>query len=440
MISKKEKNIIKFVLGAVFIGAVFVFFTSSFPIETKANEIDQLRNKIDQHQGAIQSLEKDIERYKKEIQNTTQEKQSLQQVIDGLSATQKKLEAELSITQNQIQSTSLTIEEIDREISETEEKVFDIKDTIGETLRDINESDQMTLVEAVFRYESLDEAWRNVSELNQLQRELGNQIDRLDVFKNELKVKRDSQIQEKNKLVNLKEELDDREQVVAYNKSEKDTLLKQTESEEARYRELLAEKEAARIQIENEIRDFEAQLEYILDTESLPSKGSGVLAWPLDSVRVTQGFGLTPFALSGAYGYTNGSPNPHRGIDFGATTGTPVRASTSGTVRAKENMDAFPGCISYGQWILVDHDNGLSTMYSHLSVMSVNPGQRVERGEIIGYSGNSGFSTGPHLDFRVFVRDAVQVQKFINSKGGCREALVPIAPLNTYLDPFDYLP
>ena len=198
-------------------------------------------------------------------------------------------------------------------------------------------------------------------------------------------------------------------------------------------------KNAKLVNSSRDLQTYEAELVYILDPSRLPKKGSGVLSWPVEDPFITQGFGLTDFARNGAYGYTNGSPNPHRGIDFRASVGTPLLAAAPGTVRDAVDMDKTPGCYSYGKWILVDHDNGLSTLYAHLSVINVSPGQVVETGEIVGYAGQSGFATGPHLHFTVFDRDAVKVDQFTWSNG-CKNAKIAYAPYEAYLNPLSYLP
>jgi murein DD-endopeptidase MepM/ murein hydrolase activator NlpD len=90
----------------------------------------------------------------------------------------------------------------------------------------------------------------------------------------------------------------------------------------------------------------------------------------------------------------------HDGIDYGAACGTPIRAATSGTVIAVYSHTA------YGKRVIIDHGYrrgvGLGTSYNHLSSYSTHVGQRVERGEVIGYVGNTGYSTGCHLHFMVF--------------------------------------
>ncbi len=104
--------------------------------------------------------------------------------------------------------------------------------------------------------------------------------------------------------------------------------------------------------------------------------------------------------ISGVYGsqrILNGKPRrPHLGVDIAAPVGTPVVASAAGTVTLA-NRDLY----FTGGTIIIDHGHGLSTVYSHLSVVSVEIGQTVARGEPIGKLGSTGRSTGPHLDWRI---------------------------------------
>ena len=104
--------------------------------------------------------------------------------------------------------------------------------------------------------------------------------------------------------------------------------------------------------------------------------------------------------ISGVYGsqrILNGEPRrPHLGIDIAAPTGTPVVAAAGGTVTLAEKDLYFTGGT-----IVIDHGFGLSTVYSHLSAVSVKTGQGVKQGELIGKIGSTGRSTGAHLDWRI---------------------------------------
>ena len=125
-----------------------------------------------------------------------------------------------------------------------------------------------------------------------------------------------------------------------------------------------------------------------------------------------------------------------------APRGTKIYAPLSGTVRAVGNTDAVPGCYSWGKWTLIDHANGLATLYAHQDLISVSPGKAVKTGEIIGYTGNTGYTTGPHLHFTVYAKAGVSVRLFSEIKAvtSCGAATTPVAATDAYIDPELYLP
>ena len=102
------------------------------------------------------------------------------------------------------------------------------------------------------------------------------------------------------------------------------------------------------------------------------------------SSRVTSGYGVLSIYQGRVWGF-------HRGVDFGAEVGTPVRAANDGIVRLAETLPVS------GNAVLVDHGLGVVTSYLHLSEILVRPGQQVRNGEVIGRVGSTGLATGPHL-------------------------------------------
>lgn len=132
--------------------------------------------------------------------------------------------------------------------------------------------------------------------------------------------------------------------------------------------------------------------------------GSAALAAP-GAAAAGAAFRLDNWPASGPitdhYGYrihpVYGSQHLHDGLDLSLASGTPVRAAAGGTV----TMNSWFG--GYGITIRIDHGGGVVTQYSHLSAVAVSGGQRVAAGDLIGHSGNTGVSTGPHLHFMVIV-------------------------------------
>jgi murein DD-endopeptidase MepM/ murein hydrolase activator NlpD len=109
--------------------------------------------------------------------------------------------------------------------------------------------------------------------------------------------------------------------------------------------------------------------------------------WPVEG-QVTGSFGerIDPFNGEGAF---------HTGVDISAEVGEPVIAPADGAVAFADFMGG------YGRAVLLEHGNGVATRYGHLSGFAVTAGQRVHRGDVIGYVGSSGRSTGPHLHYEV---------------------------------------
>jgi murein DD-endopeptidase MepM/ murein hydrolase activator NlpD len=127
--------------------------------------------------------------------------------------------------------------------------------------------------------------------------------------------------------------------------------------------------------------------------------------------------------------------------------GTPILAALSGTVLGTGNTDlshnaAGQQCLSFGKWVMIKHANGLDTLYAHLSQVSVSTGQAVGTGDTIGYSGMTGYATGPHLHFGVYASAGVKITTLGESRGAttpCQNASLPVSPVSGYLNPMSYL-
>lgn len=406
------------------------------PYHSDAARIDDLRDQINDKAAQIKELEKDINKYHDQLEEIGEEKRTLESELETITLSRKKVEADIAVTQQQIDKAKLTIEELSLEIEGKEANIHLNNDTIGETIRRIHEADSQSLVETVLAYDNLSDFWEEADTLQQFQIRLSSDLHDLVELKKELEEQREDLLVQQSELSNLRSDLSGRRAVIASNEAEKDQLLSVTENEEANYQALLQEKLRQREQFLQELQSIEEQLRIQVDPDSIPNSGGGVLQWPLDTVRITQYFGNTPFASANAQVYRGAG---HNGVDFGTARGTRVKAALSGTIMGTGNTDAVSGCYSYGKWVMVRHKNGLATLYAHLDVISVKQGQEVATGETIGFSGNTGYSTGPHLHFGVYAAQGVQIQQF-SSSINCKNAVIPIAPKEAYLNPLSYLP
>ena len=443
-------RVVLFLLAVIATSSLFALNSVS-----AQNVITKLQSAIETHNAEIAKLEAEIAVYQKELDGIGAKRSTLESEVRSLTLARQKLSANIGVTQNKIASANLTLEELSLAIGDKEEAMARSRDAIARSLRDLDAQESQTLIEQLAASTRLADAWAAIDAGASVERALGDRIDELEAVKTTLSENRDEIAATKKKLVSLSVDLSNQRRAVDANKKAQETLLAQTKNQEGSYQKLIIEKQAARRAFEEELSRLQGELQIAIDPSRIPSVGSGVLRWPFsDSFMrsctsrknvfgnlfcVTQYFGNTAFATKNPQIY-NGKG--HNGIDIGASNSTPVEVALSGIIRGTGNTDAIRGCYSYGKWILVEHANGLSTLYAHLSDIQVREGEAVITGEVIGYSGNTGYSTGPHLHFTVFATQGVRVQRLSDFRGAvtpCAQAIIPVAPKEAYLNPLSYL-
>ena len=144
-------------------------------------------------------------------------------------------------------------------------------------------------------------------------------------------------------------------------------------------------------------QNFAATAQLIAEDPVLSATGK--FLWPIPHATITQGFGPTAFVFEAAYA---GFAHFHTGVDLAVPLGTPVFAAADGVVVLARSMtDASGALIGYGNYVVIQHDAGLKTLYGHLLAIGVKEGDAVKRGQLIGLVGSTGNSTGPHTHFEV---------------------------------------
>jgi murein DD-endopeptidase MepM/ murein hydrolase activator NlpD len=421
-------------------------------LPARADTATDLQKQIDDKNAALHALQAEITQYEQQLTTIGSAKKTLEAEIKLLDTSRKKLSADISVTQNRIATASLTIEELAGQITDKGQKIDSSLATIGASLRAIGKLDEVTVAEHFLSGQTFTAAWQDADRETELQSALSDEVGTLGDAKTALEENQAAVVKQQDDLVSYKKELAGQKVVLDQNRATQATVLTETKNKESNYQGILDQKKAAAEVLQNEINSYESQLKYTFDPTTIPSPGSGVLAFPLDPAFmakcpakqsvykniycITQYFGSTSFAQSGAY---NGAG--HNGIDIGAPTGTKVVAALSGTVLGTGNTDLVRGCYSFGKWVMIKHDNGLASIYAHLSYIGVTAGQKVAGGEFLGLSGQTGYATGPHLHFGLYVADAVKVVRLgdIKITTNCGNAVVPIAPTAAYLNPIQYL-
>ncbi len=418
-------------LNASFV--VLVIFL--FPTFIRASIIDTLKEKIQSKTEAVKQIDAEIKTYQKELENTAVKARVLSDDIKVLTNTKKKLEGDLSQTEKGIQSTTKTISQIETEIGQKEDQIIRNRNVLMSMMKTLQQEPRGSVLEAFLTDQSLSSIGEYFEHTEKFESAIQDQISELLILKNDLAERKTGVEAKKKSLAELKVDLSGKKQSVVETEKQKNNLLSVTKNQQSNYQKVLLEKIKQKEAFEKEIFSYESELKLTVDKNKLPDARGGIIQWPLDSVRITQYFGAT---VDAKRLYVSGS---HNGIDLAAVDGTKIKTALSGTVWATGNTDAKAGCYSYGKWVLLKHTNGLATLYAHLSAVSVSSGQSVSTGDTLGFSGRTGYVTGPHLHFSVLATEGTRVATIPPEKTvNCRGVIMPIADTKAYLDPILYLP
>lgn len=432
---------------AFFAAALAAFF--ALPSAARAETLEELKQSIEERGKEIGRLEEAAKKFRAEITVQQGRAKTLQGELARIDRLIRGLKNDITLTERKVGAKNLEIGALGGEIAEKQESVERLQSGIGATLRALWHRDEEPLVVVIAKRPRLSDFLQELDQFSALQSKMLRSIDALRAFRKELEEKKGEAEEKKSELEDLKAELRDRTAIQEGEKRTRGELLVATKRQEKKYQALLLDYEKKRAALEDEIRAIEDKIRVTIDPSLLPSRGTGVLGAPLarlvletctTSIKadprtncLTQYFGYTTFAAIGGY---NGSG--HNGVDFRAELGAPIFAAEEGLITATGDTDIGCRRASYGKWILVRHPNNLTTLYAHLSAIGVSAGESVQRGGRIGYSGMSGYATGPHLHFSVFATQGVRVEN-IRSRVCGSTMTIPIAATNAYLNPLDYL-
>jgi len=380
------------------------FFVPLFVLtqETGGNsqEISKLNSQIKDRQSKIKQIEESIVATKKKIDQTRTQAQSLKNQISYLDNRSALIAEDIELTAAKLDVLTIEINVLTLSISDKESSIKRQQKMIGELIRTIYYEKDKGYLEIAASYNNFSDFYTRLQYLQTIEGDLGNVARGLRLAKIDLDERRTIAQTRKESYEELKDKLDEQKKDLEEQTFVKETLLTQTRASELTYQSLLANLRKQAESIENEISSIEKEVRRRLEEEdklrSLEVTDPNTLSWPAPSRYITAYFRDPSYPYRHIF--------EHSAIDIRASQGTPIRAAASGYVgRAK--ICGSASCYSY---VMIVHSGGLSTVYGHLSKVSVEGDQFVARGDIIGYSGGTPgtvgagpFVTGPHLHFEV---------------------------------------
>ena len=396
MFGKRLKSAISVLLSLVLMFSLVLCFTpTNANAATTQAEIDELKEQRNQ-----------LKEQQKDIQNTVN---SLRGQQDKLIELKTALDEKNAITLQQILNLEEQItlhEELIEQKSVELEKAQDVADEqlsrLKVRIRNMEENGRYNYIAVLFGAESISEflsLMDDIGDIMKSDRDLENSykeaVTDLKTVKSEYEEARLELKEQKAELTNLSAQL---EKDIAEANAAIQELEGDISANSAILSQLNAQDKEMQDKINQKIKELNEQNKPSNPSNpSNPSKpsGSGTLTvWPSYCTYITSVQGNRVHPITGQYG-------THGGTDIGASYGSAIYAAGSGTVVTAYNNSAYNG--GYGNYAMINHGNGIQTLYAHMSVCSVTVGQTVSAGQTIGYVGSTGRSTGPHLHFEVRV-------------------------------------
>lgn len=353
--------------------SAFAAHTQLRPHEAKQHLKEVERKRRETHQKLLLAKEKE----RKALQK-------LSKINSELRSTKRALNS----NQNQLHHTETKLVHTETTLKKTEAHESSMSVQAAQRLREMYEGQRLGLLDMMFQVASLQQ----LMDLLYFQERVA-EMDRKLIA--DLRVKAQSLAAQKSQLGIQKMHLGDvvseiAKKALALNKekTEQEEVAEKLRSQRSFY-------EQAEHQLARESNQLESQIMAMMRAsqsqsgDKVVTKGSGTMSMPLRAA-VTSPFGWRRHPIFRVRKF-------HTGIDLAGPNHSPIRAADSGNV-------LYTGWYGgYGKVVIVGHGNGLATLYAHMSKLATSAGANVQKGDVVGYEGTTGFSTGPHLHFEVRV-------------------------------------
>ncbi|MEK9152879.1 MAG: peptidoglycan DD-metalloendopeptidase family protein [Patescibacteria group bacterium] len=357
-------------------------------------QIDVLNQQVEQKKNSLRDLEVKTAQYKETINQKKQQAQSLEDEMALLDNRIAKTALSIEIAKNEIGALELEITGYERDIADKEKRVEKERRLLGDLARKLYRAEtSRSTLELVLSFRSFSDFFDGLRAMMSLQDGVRRTLDTVVALQQELTADKHSRQDKKAQAAIRKSELEAAQASLDDERALKDALITETKSSELHYRYLLADLKHEQLQADTEIEYLEKVLRQKTDLAARVKGESPILSWPVVPAR-----GVATWFHDPEYPFRYVFEHP--GVDIRCGQGTPVRAAASGVIGRAKNAG-----LGYS-YVLIIHNNDISTVYGHLSKIVAREDAFVERGEIIGYSGGmpgtSGagpMTTGPHLHF-----------------------------------------
>ena len=365
---------------------IAILLMLTFAVETSlasAATLSQIRNNIKNKQQELNESRAKEKSLGDQVNSLEQQINSKQSDIDELEASISEAQAKL--------------ETLEEELAAAEEKVNTQNENLNARLRNMYKNGSVGFIDVLMDSGSFSEFLNNLSLVEKVYTSDQDVLEELQKAYDEIDAK-------KKEIETLQAELSESKATMEEQKS---SLEADKASVEKKKSEIAADSAETQRELDKLEADAQALTSSIRNSGSSSSSSKyngGIMAWPVPSCHtISSGYGGRIHPTTGKYKF-------HGGLDIPGSYGSAIVAANSGKVIWAGNRGD-----SYGNYVIIDHGGGVSTLYGHSSKVLVSTGQRVSRGQRIANVGSTGRSTGPHCHFEVRINGSrVNPNPYVN--------------------------
>ena len=355
--------------------------------------------------GALAVTQADINALQSDADELDAKRKELESQLDSLSDDKAQALKRKELLDQQISNTSAQIANVEAQISEYEELITQTEAELADAeereeaqyelfcsrVRSMEEQGTVSYWSVLFKADSFTDLLSRLDFVNEIMDYDQRVIQDLQDLQQEITEKKESLEDSRSESEAAKAKLVSEKSTLDKQRADAVALVNEINANEAEYQSTLdaidAEEEAIQARIVELSRQLAAQQAASGQTTSNAALGGYI--WPVSSRRITSPFGNRNTGIAGA------STN-HKGVDIGGVYySSEVHAAKSGTVIVSQYSS------SYGNYVVVSHGSGNTTLYAHMSSRSVSVGQWVDQGDVLGITGSTGITSGPHLHFEI---------------------------------------
>ena len=371
-----------------------IFAASS---STLKQELEALKDEAAEIKQQRADLKKEQEANASDTLNVVEQKKEIDQQI-------KLIHDEIDNINAQIQAYNLMIAEKQKELDDAKTRQANLSEQYSTRIRAMEKNSHISYWSVLFQSTSFSDFLGNLQMMADIAQADQKMLAELEAVALEIQSAQAELADEKSGLDDQRAALSESQAELDEKSAEANRLLDQLNDDAERMRELQAEYEAKESEISSDIAAKEKEYTEALKKEeeaqknngssgsgsSGGSSGGGSWGYPLPyRATVTSAYGWRTHPITGKQSF-------HNGVDLAAGSGTAIYAVRSGTVTTATYSSV------YGYYVTVNHGDGYSSLYAHMTDYVVSNGQYVEKGQLLGYVGSTGWSTGPHLHFTIY--------------------------------------